>query len=57
MADKADHLGTPPIARAFTVCNQGDIAPSDQMIVYLPATDSGPSIDRPDHLSKLAGGQ
>ena len=40
---KVDHLGTPSTARAFTVCNQGDIGPSDQMIVYVPATDTGPS--------------
>ena len=32
----------PPL-RAYLQCNQGAIVPSDQMIVYLPATDTGPS--------------
>jgi hypothetical protein len=34
---KADHLGNAPSARVFTACNHGDIVPSDQAGVHLPA--------------------
>jgi hypothetical protein len=45
------------VGAVLVMCNQGDIVPSDQMIVYLPATDtrqSGELIGRITFQNSLA---